>query len=111
MGRAQKKEFVEDARRFDRYPTDQDAEIDFDGTALPAKIRDVSNTGLRIEASSLPAAGSRIRVRALGLKVSGQVIWQNGRLCGIFLSQPIKALSVIWANRARSRGSRQSGLR
>ena len=55
----------------------------------PVTIRDLSETGARIELAEPPPSGTTVQLRRGSLSVQGQVAWANARTCGMQFEAPI----------------------
>lgn len=65
------------------------------------RIRDMSDSGARIEADLLPAMGERVKLRRGELTATGTVVRREAKQAGIRFERPINAISWL-PNQARS---------
>jgi hypothetical protein len=62
----------------------------------PAMLRNISATGLQLEADELPVIGTFISVFVEGLIVpAGEVVWSRGKLAGVELFEELSWTSII----------------
>lgn len=80
------------------------ASIEFSGTALPVKLRNLSTEGALIEGDNLPVEGSEVVFRKAELSVAGRIAWVEGKRAGLAFPEklaPEAVLRHIPAPRAR----------
>lgn len=71
------------------------ATVEFDGTLVKAKLRNLSKEGALVEGEGLPAIGQEVKFRKGDLYLSGNVAWRAGNRCGIAFDQPLDPESVL----------------
>ena len=73
-----------DMRECPRYDVDFTARVEVNGKSLLARIRDISESGIRIEKRPELAVGAQIVVTIEGLHpVSGKIVRSHGRTVGV----------------------------
>ncbi len=60
-----------------------------DSGSAPAHIRNLSERGALVEAATLPAPGSAVRLRRGRLEVRGNIAWKSSRQAGIAFHSPV----------------------
>jgi PilZ domain len=58
-------------------------------SVTPVRVRNVSRTGSLIEAASLPALGSAVRLSRASLSAPGTIVWIEGSRAGVRFDAPI----------------------
>jgi hypothetical protein len=73
----------------------------------PASLRNISASGLQLEADELPAVGTYVSVLVEGLIIPpGEVIWRRGKLAGIEILEELRWSSIIpWVREVIRKGS------
>ena len=82
-------------RRSRRSPVLLAATIEVAGAAKPVKLRNLSEKGVLIEGDTLPAEDSRTVFERRDLRVSGRVVWVEGRYAGVAFDQPLNTEEVL----------------
>ena len=91
-------------RRTRRSQVLMTASIEFSGSSLPVKLRNLSTDGALIEGSSIPVEGSVVLFRKAELSLSGRIAWVEGSRAGIAFAEllsPDLVLRHIPTPRAR----------
>jgi hypothetical protein len=70
-------------RRAKRNSVALHAEIVTDSTTIDVKLIDLSNTGVKLRGSKLPAMDQLVLVRIGPMEARGTVAWTEGNICGI----------------------------
>jgi hypothetical protein len=65
------------------------AMIQFEGGAGPVRLRDLSDSGAKVEGSLLPKVGAIAQVTRGNLTVSGAVVWREPGSCGLRFTHPV----------------------
>jgi hypothetical protein len=60
------------------------------GGSLPVKIRNMSATGVMLEAPDMPPVGEPVRLVRGSLAVRGEVVWTAGIRCGVRLATAVQ---------------------
>ncbi|GAC1578333.1 MAG: hypothetical protein NVS3B5_10920 [Sphingomicrobium sp.] len=71
------------------------ASIEFSGTALPIKLRNLSSEGALIEADKLPVEGSEVVFRKADLNVAGRIAWVEGKRAGLAFAEKLAPEAVL----------------
>ncbi|MDP9085606.1 MAG: hypothetical protein M3N02_02430 [Pseudomonadota bacterium] len=71
------------------------ASIEFSGTALPIKLRNLSSEGALIEADKLPVEGSEVLFRKADLIVAGRIAWVEGKRAGLAFAEKLAPEAVL----------------
>lgn len=71
-------------------------------SSIPVRIRNLSTRGALVECSSLPEAGTPVRVVRGELHASGEVAWRNSAFGGVCFADTIEV--ERWIRRAGHRG-------
>lgn len=71
------------------------ATVEFDGTLVKTKLRNLSKEGALVEGEGLPAIGQEVKFRKGDLYLSGNVAWRTGNRAGIAFDQPLDPESVL----------------
>jgi hypothetical protein len=76
------------------------AEIVTDSTTIDVKLIDLSNTGVKLRGSKLPAMDQPVLVRIGPMEARGAVAWTEGNMCGIQFGVPAAddAVDIAWTN-------------
>jgi hypothetical protein len=78
-----------DLREHERFPVATTAMIDIRGRAATVKVRDVSRSGVKLEAVDDIASGQRVTVTIRGSRaLEGRVAWAGGGHCGVQFETP-----------------------
>ncbi len=79
----------EDSRRAVRTRVLLRAALRTSGRDYPVRLRDVSATGVRVEADELPRRLTDVVVERGAFSAFGQVVWVGGRVAGIEFDEPL----------------------
>lgn len=71
------------------------ASVEFEGTSVPVKLRNLSKDGALVEAGTLPPVGTRVHFRKGELSLSGHVAWEAGKRAGIAFDCPLDPEMVL----------------
>ena len=82
-------------RRSRRSNVLMSATVEFDGTLVNTKLRNLSKEGALVEGDGLPAIGQSVKFRKGDLHLSGNVAWRAGDRAGIAFDQPLEPESVL----------------
>jgi len=82
------------------------AMIRFDTVSAAIRLRDLSASGARFEAATLPAVGTTVYISRGTLHASGTIVWRNRKECGLRFKAPLPLDAWIPPRRARD----QSGV-
>lgn len=65
------------------------------GGSTPVRVRNMSRTGALVEAPSLPAIGSPVRLSRGSLTVAGDIMWVSDGRAGLRFSNPVTVTDWI----------------
>lgn len=65
------------------------ATIRFDRVTAAVRLRDLSESGARIEGVSLPAIGKTAQISRGSLQMAGTIVWREGKACGVRFDDPL----------------------
>ena len=65
------------------------ATIRFDRATAAIRVRDLSESGARIEGARLPAVGTATQISRGQLTVSGMIVWRDSKGCGMRFDEPL----------------------
>ena len=82
-------------RRSRRSNVLMSATVEFDGTQVKTKLRNLSKEGALVEGEELPAIGQPVKFHKGDLHLSGHVAWRAGDRAGIAFDQPLDPESVL----------------
>jgi hypothetical protein len=82
-------------RRSRRSPVLLAATIEVGGCAVPVKLRNLSAEGVLIEGDDLPIEGSTTCFQRNELRVTGRVVWVQGRYAGVAFDRQLKPEEVL----------------
>ncbi len=82
------------------------AMIRFNTVSAAIRLRDLSVSGARFEAATLPSVGTTVHISRGALHASGTIVWRNRKECGLRFDAPLSLDAWIPARRARD----QSGV-
>lgn len=71
------------------------ASIEFGGSSLPVKLRNLSAEGALIEGKNLPVEGSVVLFRRNELEVRSRIAWVENHRAGVAFGVPLKAEEVL----------------
>ena len=72
------------------------AHVKYGENFWPASLRNISSTGLQLEAKELPPLGTFVSILVEGLIIPpGEVIWRRGTLAGVELFEELRWSSII----------------
>jgi PilZ domain len=76
-------------RKSRRSPVLLTAMIEAGGAPLPVKLRNLSEEGALIEGGPLPPEGSATVFERKDMRVSGRIVWVQGKYAGIAFDAPL----------------------
>ena len=83
-------------RRSRRSPVLLAASIEVGGArSIAVKLRNLSEEGALIEAQVLPPEGTSAYFKRNDLKVSGRIVWVQGKYAGFAFNKPLKREEVL----------------
>lgn len=82
-------------RRSQRSNVLMAASVEFAGSTLAVKMRNLSEDGALIEAEAMPVEGSAVVFRRGELVVPGRVVWVRGNRCGIAFDEKLSPEAVL----------------
>ena len=65
------------------------------GGSTPVRVRNMSRTGALIEAPTLPAAGTAVRLSRGSLSTAGDIMWAGGGKAGLRFTNPVTVTDWI----------------
>jgi len=71
------------------------ASIEFSGSALPVKLRNLSSEGALIDGDKLPVEGSEVLFRKAELSLAGRIAWVEGKRAGLAFAEPLAPELVL----------------
>ena len=71
------------------------ASIEFSGTSIPVKLRNLSSEGALIEGDKLPVEGSEVVFRKSELSIPGRIAWVEGKRAGLGFAQKLAPEAVL----------------
>ncbi|MFL6723717.1 MAG: PilZ domain-containing protein [Sphingomicrobium sp.] len=76
------------------------AEIVTDAATIDVKLIDLSNSGVKLRGSKLPALDQLVSVRIGPMEAPGTVAWTEGNMCGIQFGPPSlnDEVDIAWTN-------------
>lgn len=93
-------------RRGNRSNVFLTATLDSENGSVSVHIRNLSPSGVLLEADTIPEVGSRVRVSRGELTVAGELVWQGPGQGGVNFDQEIDVRS--WVRRVAISGRRQA---
>lgn len=82
-------------RRSTRKPVLLSATIEVAGEPVSVNLRNLSEEGALLEGAPLPAAGTTTWFERGALRISGQIIWAEGRFAGIRFARRLDPAEVL----------------
>lgn len=82
-------------RRSRRSPVLLAATVDADGRQVQVKLRNLSEEGALIEGDVLPSEGSATVFERNELRLTGRVVWVQGRYAGIAFDEALNPEQVL----------------
>jgi hypothetical protein len=82
-------------RRSRRSPVLLAASIEVDGAPVAVKLRNLSEKGALIEGDRLPPEGLDTWFQRNELRISGRVVWVQGKYAGVAFDTPLKREEVL----------------
>lgn len=82
-------------RRARRAPVLLTASIDIAGVSVPVKLRNLSEDGALIEGERLPLEGTTTIFERKELRISGRIVWVEGRFAGLAFARVLKPEEVL----------------
>jgi hypothetical protein len=78
-----------------RSPVLLGATVEIDGSQVPVKLRNLSETGALIEGDRLPPEGDEICFRRGNLQLKSCVVWVEGKFAGLRFATPLKREDLL----------------
>ena len=82
-------------RRSRRSPVLLTATIDVGGFPLAVKLRNLSEEGALIEGAGLPAEGTQTIFERNETRLSGRIVWVQGKYAGVAFDTPLNPEEVL----------------